>query len=183
MSEKYKIHDSEGIYFLTSTVVGWIDAFSRSRYAEIIVESLNYCILNKGLQLHAYVIMTNHIHYIISVKEGHKLSDILRDFKRYTSKRILEAIQNEVESRREWMLTIFRIAGRNSSREKLEFQFWQTDNHPIELNSNFLINQKLQYIHYNPVRAGLVAEPEHWIHSSAAAYAGLPSELPIVFLV
>jgi REP element-mobilizing transposase RayT len=182
MSEKYKIHDPEGIYFLTSTVVGWIDVFSRTKYADIIVDSLRYCIINKGLQVHAFVIMTNHMHYIVSATDGNKLSDILRDFKRHTSKRILEAIQNEVESRREWMLTIFRIAGRKNTREKVEFQFWQADNHPIGLNTNFLIDQKLEYIHRNPVRAGLVTEAEHWVYSSAAAYAGLPSEIPIVFL-
>ena len=100
----HKIKNQNAVHFITPTVVGWMDIFTRNVYKEIIIESLKYCIQNKGLSLHAYVIMSNHLHLIISAKEGFHLSDILRDFKRHTSKKIInEVLTNSKESRQEWM--------------------------------------------------------------------------------
>jgi REP element-mobilizing transposase RayT len=66
MSSKYKVVDSSIPHFVTFTVVGWVDVFSRQCYKEILLESLRYCQTNKGLDLHAWVIMTNHLHMIMS---------------------------------------------------------------------------------------------------------------------
>lgn len=181
MSTRYKIHDPEGIYFLSTAVIGWVDVFTRSIYADIVLDSLMHCIQTKGLQLHAYVIMSNHLHLIASSRPGFNLADTIRDFKKYTSKQILKAIQTENESRREWMLTIFRMAGTRNSHNTT-FQFWQQDNHPIELNTNKLLEQKLDYIHQNPVKAGWVKEAEDYVYSSASAYQGLPQTLPLVLI-
>lgn len=81
---KYKIHNQKGLYFLTLTTVGWIDIFTRAIYRDILVESLNYCIKEKGLVVYGYVIMSNHIHLIAqSESETQSLSDIIRDFKSF----------------------------------------------------------------------------------------------------
>ena len=106
-----------------------------------------------------YVIMSNHIH-LIAQTQGYDLSDTLRDFKKFTSKAIIKAVQEEAESRREWMLELFRYFGKRNSDNR-EFQVWQQDNHPVALWSLPVIWQKLNYIHLNPVRAGWVAQPEH----------------------
>ncbi len=130
----YKIRDQYEVHFITFAVVEWIDVFTRRTYSDIIMESLRYCSKNKGLKLHAWCIMSNHIHLIISAADGN-LSDILRDFKKFTSKEIITAIENyKQESRKNWMLWIFRKAGEKNSRNK-EYQFWQQDNHAIQLET------------------------------------------------
>jgi len=103
MSERYKIHNPEGIYFITLTVVDWIDLFIRPIYKQIIIDSLKYCINNKGLELYAYVIMSSHIHLIVSSCQDFELSETIRDFKKYTSKKLVQCIKEYSESRREWI--------------------------------------------------------------------------------
>ena len=101
----YKIRNQNEIHFITFAVVMWIDVFSRQHYRDIVVDSLRYCQKNKGLLLYAWVIMSNHVHFIISAQQGTKLSNILRDFKKHTSVQILRAVQNNPrESRRVWMM-------------------------------------------------------------------------------
>jgi REP element-mobilizing transposase RayT len=103
MKEGYVIRDQSLPHFLTATIVDWVDAFSRKSYRDCVIECLDFCIKNKGMILYSYVIMSNHIHLIVQSKDG-KLSDLIRDFKKFTAKTILEKIQTEPESRREWML-------------------------------------------------------------------------------
>ena len=100
MKEGYVIRDQTLPHFITATVVDWIDIFTRQVYRDIVIESLEYCIKNKGMLLYGYVIMSNHIHLIIQSEHG-KLSDLIRDFKQFTAKNILEKIQNSPESRKE----------------------------------------------------------------------------------
>ena len=99
MDKPYQINNPAGIYFITFTIVEWIDVFTRQRYQDIIVDSLNYCQKQKGLILYAWCIMSNHIHLIVSAQETYDLSAILRDFKKHTAKQILKSIQEEPESR------------------------------------------------------------------------------------
>ena len=170
MSTRYRFGDSEYPHFITFAVVNWIDALSRPAYKNIIVESLRHCQKEKGLQLHAWIIMSNHVHLIASATQGIALPDIIRDLKKFTSKQIEEAIRsNAFESRKEWMLWMFKRAGAKNSNNK-NFQFWQQDNHPFELHGNDMLQQKLLYLHDNPVRAGLVTEPWHYKYSSATDY-------------
>ena len=172
MSSKYKITDQQSLHFITFATVQWVDALSRPLYKDITIESLKYCQSEKGLNLYAYVIMNNHIHLITSAKEGYNLSDILRDFKKFTSKKTLSAIENNLqESRRDWMLWLFRSAGKKNSNNT-NYQFWQQDNRPIELSVNEMMEQRLNYIHMNPVKERIVEEPEHYIYSSAKTYTG-----------
>jgi len=178
MSREYKIHNPEGIYFITPTVVAWIDVFTRLQYKEIVIESLKYCQSAKGLKIYAYVIMTNHLHLIVQAEKGN-LSEIIRDFKKFTSKQILKSISENIqESRKKWMLNIFEFAGKNNSNNS-KFQFWQQHNSPVELYSNEVIEQKINYIHQNPVRNGIVEREEEYLYSSARNYAELSSFINI----
>ena len=169
MSSKYKVGEDAIPHFVTFSVVGWIDVFSREQYKKLFLESLKYCQEKKGMVLHAWVIMTNHVHLIIS-SISNKLEHIVRDLKKFTSKQIIKAIQeNNAESRKEWMLNIFSYTGKNNNNNK-EFQFWKQDYHPIELDTPEKMKQRLDYLHENPVRGGLVWEPWHYKYSSAIDY-------------
>ncbi len=170
MSVKYRVGDNELPHFITFSIVEWIDALTRNEYKNIIVESLKYCIKLKGLKLNAWVLMSNHLHLIISVSKNLIIGSILRDFKKFTSKRIFNAIKaNAKESRREWMMYMFERAGKRNSNNK-DFQFWNQDNHPIELSTPLMLKQRLDYLHENPVRAGIVFEPQDYVYSSAIDY-------------
>jgi len=179
VSRTYKFANPEGLYYITFATVWWVDVFTRPQYKNILVESLSYCRKEKGLELFAYVIMTNHVHLIARAKEGFELSAIMRDFKKFTSKQILTAItENPQESRKEWMLQIFKKAGLYNSNNT-NYQFWQQDNHPIELFKVETIEQKLHYIHNNPVVKCIVINPEDYMYSSARNYAELDCVLEI----
>ena len=179
----YRFDDPDGLYFVTFTVVEWIDVFTREKYSQIVLESLKYCQKEKGLVIHAWVIMSNHLHLIISRnKEGVAFSDIVRDFKKFTATRIIASIrENAHESRRNWMNWIFKTKGERN-RNNVYVQFWKQDSHAELLYSNKFMDQKLDYIHMNPVRAGIVDEPEYYRHSSARDYCGQKGLLEIVFI-
>ena len=181
MGIKNKI-TSGNAYFLTMTVVDWVDIFTREDYRKIIVNSLKYCQEEKGLEIYAWCLMTNHLHMIASAKDDGKftLSDILRDFKKFTNKAIIEKINEIPESRRHWLLDRFEFAGRFNDKIKY-YKFWQDGNEAKEINTPEFIQQKLDYIHLNPVRAGWVAEPQHYLYSSAIDYSGGKGLIDIIF--
>jgi REP element-mobilizing transposase RayT len=171
MSTKYKFSNPDRIYFVSFATIGWIDVFTRQIYRDVFLESLVYFRKEKGLNIHAWVVMSNHIHLIISAKDGASLSDAMRDLKKFTSFKILKEIKdNPSESRRDWMLYLFAKAGKENSNNT-NYQFWRQDNHPIELDfhSN-MFEQRLNYIHNNPVEAGLVEKEEDYLYISARDY-------------
>jgi putative transposase len=169
MSHKYKTVEGK-LYYVTLTVVGWIDVFTRRDYVEEIIKNLKYCQENKGLEIFAYVIMTNHMHLVCRTNQG-TINEVFRDFKSYTAKKLIKMIsENQQESRQEWMMHMFRYFGRGNSQNK-EFQFWRNGNHAIELWSENMILQKINYIHMNPVKARIVGEPQHYLHSSANEFS------------
>jgi len=180
MPQGYQIYDQSGLYYLTLQVIDWVDVFSRKNHRDIIINSLDYCRKEKGLQIYAYVIMTNHIHLLTMAKEGN-LSNVIRDFKKFTASQILKAIATEPESRRDWMLKRFEFAAKSNVRSSF-YQFWTHENHAISCIKADFTKQKLDYIHNNPVRAGFVEKPEDWLYSSARNYAGLRSLIEIDFL-
>ncbi len=167
-AEGYKIRDQASTHFLTFTIEGWIDIFSRQCYRNIILDSFTFCRANKGLRLGAYVIMSNHVHAICTATHAN-LSDIIRDFKTFTSKAISKSIQQEPESRREWLLYMFHFYA-NKSAGNDHFKIWTNNNHPEAIFSDDFMRSKLNYIDTNPVRAGLVSEPAHYNYSSASNY-------------
>jgi REP element-mobilizing transposase RayT len=167
-------------YYLTITVVDWIDIFSRPVYKHIIVDSINYCIVNKGLKVYCWCLMSNHLHMIASADNG-SLSDILRDFKKFTSKALIQAVQEEAESRRLWMLNLFWYAGKNDKKIKY-IKVWQEGNDAKEIHSTAFLDEKMNYIHQNPVKAELVGNPEDYLYSSARDYAGEKGLVDIEFV-
>ena len=182
MSRSYKFHNPEGVYFVSFTVVEWIDVFTRNEYKDILLESLRYCQQAKGMEIYAWCIMTNHIHLIFSSTKAEKPELILGSFKQFTSKSLVKAIQeNPQESRKEWLLKQFEEAGKKSSNVK-QYQFWRHDNKPIELWSNKVIDEKLNYIHNNPVEEGLVFRAEQYVYSSAVDYAGEKGLLDVILI-
>eukprot|EP01038_Epipyxis_sp_PR26KG_P018088 gene18088-25398_t len=169
--DRYPIVNQELPYFLTITVVEWVDIFSRKEYKIIIVDALNYCIQNKGLEVYAWVIMSNHLHLIVRAKEGFILSHILRDFKKFTSKEIVSTIKEIPESRRDWLLNRFSFEAKRTGRAKY-YKVWRDDNHAICLERTDWILQRLNYLHQNPVRQMIVSNCEDYIFSSAVDYTG-----------
>ncbi|MBN2262547.1 MAG: hypothetical protein JW735_06535 [Prolixibacteraceae bacterium] len=112
--------------------------------------------------------MSSHVHLIFRSAWGQKPELLIGDFKRFTSKAIVQAIiENPKESRKDFLLEQFRKAG-NSASNVTQYQFWRHDNHPIELWSN----EKIDYLHKNPVDAGLVFKADDYIYCSAVDYAG-----------
>jgi REP element-mobilizing transposase RayT len=179
---KYKIKEQESLYFVTLTVVDWVDVFIRKTYKDIILDSLRYCQREKGLMICAYVIMSSHIHIVIQATGETHLSDILRDFKKFTAKQILYAIEyGGYESRKEWLLHRFAFRGKNAE-SKRKYQFWQADNHPIILYSMPVIAQKITYIHENPVKEGWVTKAEEYTYSSASNYMNESGVLDITVI-
>ncbi len=178
----HKIINQNALHYITLTVVGWIDVFTRKVYKDDLINSLRYCIKEKGLNVHAYVIMSNHMHVILSAKEGYVLSYIVRDFKRHTAKTIIERIlTTKEESRSEWMLKLFKYYAKYNKNNS-KYQFWGRDNKPVELSSPKWINQKLAYIHLNPVRAGIVENTEEYNYSSSGNYNGEDGKLEVELL-
>lgn len=165
MGLTYTVKSQERLYFITCTVRQWVDVFTRDVYREIVVDSIRHCQENKGLRLHGWVIMSNHIHLIISSTKNN-LSDIIRDFKKFTSTKIVEAIRNNSqESRKRWLLRLFIRNG--------AVRFWQEGYHGEEITSRAFYLTKLNYIHLNPVRAGWVEKEEEYLYSSCGDYYGI----------
>ena len=181
MSRNYKMLSKEGMYFISFAVINWIDIFIRQQYFELICDSLEYCIKNKGMVVYAYCIMPSHIHMIFSDNNANP-SKLLGEFKTFTSKNMRKEIENNIyESRKEWILWMMKKAGVKNSNVK-NYQFWQQNNQPMELWSNKFIDQKVDYIHNNPIKAGFVEEAEHWKYSSAIDYSGGKGRIKIEVL-
>jgi putative transposase len=179
MSEKYKMPEMDQAYFLTLTVVDWIDVFTRKNYKLQIVDSLRYCQLHKGLELYSWCLMTNHLHLIAKAIGNQYLWEILRDFKKFTAKALVSLVSEPVESRRGWMLDRFRYKGKHLKRIS-EYKFWQDGNHPEVILTSDFFHQKLNYIHNNPVKEMVVERPEDYFFSSARNYAGMAALIDVI---
>ena len=149
-------------HYLTITVIEWIDIFTKPEYFKIITESIQFCRQNKGLLLYEYVIMTNHLHLIARAKEGNKLSQIISDFKKHTTREIFKLLKQD---NRRYIFTL--IKNSYSKKKGYDNQIWQRENFPKVINSEKFAKQKIEYMFYNPVRKEYVANPEDWLYSSA----------------
>jgi putative transposase len=159
--------------YLTFNTVDWVDIFIRPVYKEVITDALNLYIEEKGLIVYAWCLMSNHLHLIADCKPSTTLALIERDFKRYTTTEILEAIDLEPDLRREWMLQRFEHSSQSLKRIE-KFQLWQSCSNPtlIEFKQVYKLQERILYVHENPVRDKIVLHPEDYIYSSAADYAG-----------
>jgi len=166
MSSKYKFHNKSGLYFVSFATVHWIDVFTRQVYFNVLADSVSYCRAKKGKELFCYCFMPSHVHFIFG-SSNEKPTELLRDYKKYTSKKIIGAIQNNPQkSRKEWLLCMFKSAGKKKCNIR-KYQFWQHHNKPIELWSEKVIKQMIDYIHHNPVESGFVTQAIDWKYSSA----------------
>ncbi len=169
MSSAYQIQNEFATYFITPTIVEWVDIFTRKAYRDIVIDSINFAINNRELKVYGYVIMSNHMHLIVRSQNG-KLSETLANMKKFTGKKIIDTIGSIPESRREWLLHRFQwnavVNLRNSAH-----QLWRQENRAEEVFSYNFFMSKLNYLHSNPVRAGLVEQPEHYVYSSAKSLA------------
>ena len=166
----YFIENQKAFHFVTFTLVYWIDLFTRTAFSDVVINSFRHCRIENGLRIHGYVIMPNHIHAILSATQPrHDLSSIIGNMKKYTANRFVKMIKEEHEGRGWWIERLFKHAAKKHVRN-VKHQVWTHDNHPIELENYDIIQQKLEYIHNNPVVAGYVSEPEHWRYSSASNY-------------
>ena len=176
----YQIHKQDAAYFLTMTAVEWVEVLSRREAKQLICDSLNHCIEQKGLEVFAYVIMSNHLHLVVRARQGN-LSDIVRDFKKYTSSALIRMLRQPGESRREWLVPLLEKGG-NRQKKMSRHQLWQYNNHAEEVFSSQFARIKINYIHQNPVKAGLVDRATNYIFSSARDYAGIPGPVKVTVL-
>ncbi|MFD1258768.1 transposase [Mucilaginibacter terrae] len=179
MSRNYKFHNPEGLYFVSFATVYWIDVFVRPIYFECLVKNLNYCVEKKSMEIYAWCIMPSHVHLVFK-STIQKPEELIRDFKSFTAKELISLIDNNIqESRKKWLLNAFKKAG-NKNSNNTKNQFWQQHNKPIELWSNAVIQQKIDYIHNNPVEAGLVESDYKYLHTSARDYNGTKGLVSII---
>ncbi len=177
MSEQYKVYDPDAAYFITFTLVEWIPLFEIPEFASILIDSLTFSVQNKGLEIYGYCIMPSHVHLIVK-SSINPLGSVIRDFKKYTATHIVQLMKISGEYN-EYLL-IFRKKASEIKRNK-HVKVWLDGYHPEIIFSNKFFFQKLNYIHNNPVVAGLVTVPEDYYYSSARNYAGLEAPLEIIF--
>ncbi len=171
MSELRKAN-TDHPYFVTMTIVGWIDIFTRKEYCNIITKSLEFCRKNKGLKIYEYAIMPSHVHLILQSLDC-KLFSIVRDFKSFTAKEIIKTIEKSgFESRKEWLLHMFQYHAM-FKKQNINYMLWQKTNYPVELNTSYIFEQKREYIRNNPIESGLVTDSGSWYYSSACPISPL----------
>jgi putative transposase len=179
LSDKYKIREEQQAYFVTLTVVDWIDVFTRKNLKLLIIDSLRYCQKFKGLEIYGWCLMSSHLHLIVKATGRQKLPEILRDFKKFTAKAIIAAIIEQPESRGDWMLARFEYNGKFLKRIE-KYKFWQDGNHAEIIFTPDFFYQKLNYIHNNPVKEMIASKQEDYYFSSARNYAGLDYLLEVI---
>jgi REP element-mobilizing transposase RayT len=169
---RYKIYDNAYPHFLTCTVVEWLPIFTRPDAVQVLLDSWSFLQREGRLTLFAYVVLENHVHFIASSDD---LSKEIGDFKSYTALRLIDLLQSAGAK------TILQQLAFRKARHKVDrkHQLWQEGSHPQQISSDEMMRQKIDYIHYNPVKRGFVDEPEHWRYSSARNYAGLPGLIDV----
>jgi len=171
MRSRYAVREPERAHFITSTIVDWLPVFTTPACCDILAGSLAFCQREKGLKLYAWVIMENHIHAVVHADD---LSRVMADLKKFTAGKLLDQLASE---RRTWLLDLL-AAGKAEHKTRSTWQLWQEGYHPQAIYSDQTMQQKIEYIHANPVRRGWVASAEHWRYSSAHEW--LAGSLPVL---
>jgi putative transposase len=171
-SRYHFLEDDAAPYFITTTTVGWLPLFANPEIAAQIINSLKYLISKGRINLIAYVIMENHVHLVASAKD---ISGEIAKFKSYTARCCIDYY---LSTQRKSVLTLLS-EHKQDHKSGRDFQFWQEGSHPQRIISDDMLQQKIDYIHQNPVKRGYVDLPEHWRYSSAKDYLGQPGLLPI----
>jgi REP element-mobilizing transposase RayT len=170
---RYKFFPGDTLpYFITATVVNWLPVFGDPDIAKIIFDSLAFLQREKRIALHAYVLMETHLHLVSAAED---LSKEIANFKSFTARQIIDHLKAGKNRFYLEQLALHKLPHRTDR----DYQFWQEGVHPEQIHSQAMYEQKIQYIHYNPVRRGYVDEPEQWRYSSARNYAGLEAMLEL----
>ncbi|MGW8256635.1 MAG: REP-associated tyrosine transposase [Thermoguttaceae bacterium] len=170
---RYKIYDTAFPYFFTCTTVDWTPIFVLPETTNIIVDSWIYLHKHDGLDLFGYVILDNHLHILAAAQD---LANIIKRFKSFTARKIIDLF---VERQDQTILSRLQ-SNKKTHKADQKYQLWQEGSHPQMILNDQTMWQKLEYIHNNPVKRGLVDDPLNWRYSSARNYAGLNSVLPVV---
>ncbi|MFT5132143.1 MAG: putative transposase [Gammaproteobacteria bacterium] len=161
---RYKFVDPKQTHFVTCTVLHWIPVFTRPATTDIVLESIQF-LMARGLKVYAFVILENHLHLV--AQSGQLDLDIAR-FKSYTARRLIEYLHEHKVSQILEQLAFYKKA----HKEDRAFQFWQEGVHPVLVADHKMLQQRVDYIHNNPVKRGYVDKAEHWRYSSARNYLG-----------
>ena len=155
---EYKTNHAQ---FFTATILEWKYLLKPDKYKDIIIESLYFLVKEKRVEINAFVIMQNHIHLIWQMLGVHKRENVQRDFLKFTAQNIKgDLIINHTE-----VLSKFEVNAKDR-----KYQFWERNPLSIDLFTDVVFIQKLDYIHFNPVRAGYCKIPEEYWYSSARFY-------------
>ncbi|MGV3586193.1 MAG: transposase [Adhaeribacter sp.] len=151
------------IQFFTATILNWKHLLTPNKYKNIITSSLQFLVNQKRIILLAYVIMPNHLHLIWRINNGHKREDIQRDFLKFTA----QQIRFDLQANHPQVLEKFRVAAKDRA-----YQIWERNPLSVDLLGKEMVEQKLQYIHLNPLQEkwNLVQKPEAYTYSSAMFY-------------
>lgn len=147
--------------FLTVTCLEWKHILKEDRFKDIIIESLTFLTEANRVSVYGFVIMSNHLHLIWQILGDHTRNDVQRDFLKYTGQQILKILRNEHSPLRQELLVL--------SKDR-KYQVWERNSLSVSLRSPQVFKQKLEYIHFNPVKAGLCQYPEDYKYSSAKFY-------------
>jgi REP element-mobilizing transposase RayT len=152
--------------------VAWVPVFTRRPYFDLVLKTLHYCRENKGLKLFAWVLLDNHMHLLAASEQ---LPKTMQEFKSFTARELIRLAQKDG---REWLLAQFKFYKTHHKGDS-HYQVWQEGYHPQVITTEDMLRQKIEYIHYNPVKAGLVDKAEDWPYSSARNYLGLGGLLEV----
>ncbi|MDP3840692.1 MAG: transposase [Methylococcales bacterium] len=169
---RYSIRETQAPHFLTCTVINWIPLFTRPQTVDIILNALQYRQQHNGWKVYGYVILENHLHLVVQA------DDLLAElplFKSYTARQLIDYLKECHAERVLKQMAFFRKAHKLDR----EYQCWEEGSHPQLIQNAEMLRQKLDYIHFNPVKRGYVDKPEHWRYSSARNYAGLEGLMPV----
>ena len=162
---RYRVRRESCPHFLTAAVNHWLPLFTRPETVNIVLDSWRFLQREAGLVIYGYVILENHLHLVATSED---LSRDIQRFKSFTAREIIAYLESRDSSRLLELLALFKRSHKTESR----YQVWEEGSHPQLIESEIVMRQKLDYIHYNPVKRGYVDQPEHWRYSSARNYAG-----------
>jgi putative transposase len=171
--DRYRITEPNQPHFLTCTIVAWQAVFIRPQIVQVVLDSWQFLQDNKRMEIFGYVILENHLHLIAQATD---LAKEMGDFKSYTARRIVDYLK---ESGAKTLLQELEFYKLRHKAETQQYQLWQEGGHPELIQGEEMMRQKLEYMHYNPVRRGYVDDPVHWRYSSARNYAGLPGLITV----
>lgn len=173
LSKEKPITPLDACYFLTLNTVDKIDLFVRPAYKQVITDALNHFIHTRGLNLYAWCLMSSHLHLILRTKDAAAPAYFERDFKKYTTPALLKTIDTEMDLRRDWMMKRFEEYSK-SLRLLEKYHVWQNCSSPFRIDQEpRLLMDRIVHVHENPVREGIVDQPEAYLFSSARDYSGI----------